>query len=121
MCAVFCVNVPFHFSGRNAQEYCATLYYNCIVSFIRNCQAFPEWLYHLALLPAMCEQCVSDPESPRPCQHLVLPLSSSSSFIFISPINVQLLQHHLLKRLFPFHYFCIFVKYHWDIFMCIYF
>lgn len=50
---VFVSTLPFPFSGINAQKYSAVLYYNCIFSFIRNCQTFPRPLYHFIFLSAM--------------------------------------------------------------------
>lgn len=57
-----------HFSGVNAQEGKAQPRGSCMYNFVTNCQVALEQLY---VLPSH-QQCVRDPVSLRPCQHLVV-------------------------------------------------
>ena len=52
ICAHHCVSLCFWFSWTNKRGP-ARSYDQCLFNFMRNCQSFPEWLYHFAFQPVM--------------------------------------------------------------------
>lgn len=71
----FCMGISLYFSGTNAKSAIVRLYAKSIFSFVRNRQAFSEWLHHFALPPATYELF----SFSASCQHLV----SSQFFILV--------------------------------------
>lgn len=79
-CTDFFVNISFLFPRINAQQYNSRSYGSCMLSFIRHCQTIFESGYTIL---RSHQQNISDPVSPYPCQHLVLPLFFSLIILIV--------------------------------------